>query len=83
MGVINNSLIVDFVVQGRDVGGGVLGADAGNVGTFLDELDVAEVDVLVARVVLVGGAQRDVVLELVRDREREVKQLRNFSAKKN
>ena len=81
MGVINNSLIVDFVVQGRDVGGGVLGADAGNVGTFLDELDVAEVDVLVARVVLVGGAQRDVVLELVRDREREVKQLRNFSAK--
>ena len=81
MGVINNSLIVDFVVQGRDVGGGVLGADAGNVGTFLDELDVAEVDVLVARVVLVGGAQRDVVLELVRDREREVKKLRNFSAK--
>ena len=81
MGVIKNSLIVDCVVQGRDVGGGVLGADAGNVGTFLDELDVAEVDVLVARVVLVGGAQRDVVLELVRDREREVKQLRNFSAK--
>ena len=81
MGVIKNSLIVDFVVQGRDVGGGVLGADAGNVWTFLDELDVAEVDVLVARVVLVGGAQRDVVLELVRDREREVKKLRNFSAK--